>query len=164
MLVNSPFRLQVTAGSGTDIVMIRSFRAPRRLVFKALTTQELLLRWFGGPPGWRLTVCEVDARVGGSYRYEWTHDKGRKMAMAGVFREVAPPERLVQTEKFDDPWYPGEAYVTTVLTEEDGVTTLTGTVTYETREIRDEVLRSPMESGVAIAYDRLEGLLNELAA
>lgn len=162
--MHNPFTLKVTAGGERDIVMTRSFNARRRLVFAALTRPELLLRWFDGPPGWHLTECEVDARPGGSYRYVWTHDKGRKMGMGGVFRDVTPPERTVVTEKFDDSWYPGEAVVTTVLTEQDDVTTLTATMTYESRDARDGVLRSPMESGVAFAYDRLAALLPELAA
>ena len=81
------------------------------------------------------------------------------MGMGGVFREVAPPERLQQTEAFDEAWYAGEAVATTVLTERDGRTTLTLTVLYESREARDSVLRSGMESGVAASYDRLAGLL-----
>lgn len=66
-------------------------------------------------------------------------------------------------EKFDQAWYPGEALVTQVLVEQDGKTTLTVTVRYESREIRDGVLKSPMEQGVAASYDRLEELLSTLA-
>jgi uncharacterized protein YndB with AHSA1/START domain len=81
------------------------------------------------------------------------------MGMGGVFQEVAPPERLVATEKFDHAWYPGEALSTLVLTERGGKTTLTQTVRYESREARDGVLQSGMERGVAVSYDRLETIL-----
>ncbi len=69
------------------------------------------------------------------------------------------PERIVNTEKFDDPWYPGEALDTLVLVEQGGKTTLTQTMLFDSREIRDAVLKSGMESGVAVSYDRLEELL-----
>ena len=79
--------------------------------------------------------------------------------MGGVFREIVPPERIVSTEKFDESWYAGEAVGTVVLTEEGGKTTLTQTVQYQSREAREAVLKSPMESGVAAGYDRLAELL-----
>jgi uncharacterized protein YndB with AHSA1/START domain len=70
-----------------------------------------------------------------------------------------PPERVVCTESFDEPWYPGEALDTMVLVEQGGRTTLTTTVRYESREARDGVLKSDMERGVAQSYDKLAELL-----
>jgi uncharacterized protein YndB with AHSA1/START domain len=81
------------------------------------------------------------------------------MGMGGVFKEIVPPERIVSTEKFDESWYPGDAVGTVVLTEKDGKTMLTQTVRYQSAEAREAVLKSPMESGVAAGYDRLEELL-----
>src|SRR2546422_8615580 len=92
-----------------EIVMTRIFNATCDLVFEALTKPELVKRWLLGPPGWSMPVCEIDLRVGGSYRYVWRRDNGEEMGMRGVYREVTPPERLVTTEAFDTPWYPGEA-------------------------------------------------------
>jgi uncharacterized protein YndB with AHSA1/START domain len=69
------------------------------------------------------------------------------------------PERLVATEKFDDPWYEGEALDTTVLVERAGRTTVTTTVLYASKGVRDAVLRSPMEKGIAESYDKLAELL-----
>jgi uncharacterized protein YndB with AHSA1/START domain len=152
--------LQVTTPSDREIALTRVFDAPRRLVFDALTKPELLKRWLLGPDGWSMPFCEVDLRVGGRYRYVWRRDSdGSEMGMGGVFQEVAPPERLVATEKFDHAWYPGEALSTLVLTERGGKTTLTQTVRYESREARDGVLQSGMERGVAASYDRLETIL-----
>jgi uncharacterized protein YndB with AHSA1/START domain len=127
-----------------------------------MTKPELLKRWFFGPPGWSLEVCEIDLRVGGGYRYVWRGRGGTEMGMRGVYREVVPPERIVQTEAFDKSWYPGEAVGTLVLVERDGKTTLTMTVLYDSREIRDAVLKTPMERGVAMGYDRLAELLATL--
>jgi uncharacterized protein YndB with AHSA1/START domain len=84
--------------------------------------------------------------------------------MGGVYREIVAPQRIVATEKFDEAWYPGEAVGTLFLTENAGRTTLTQTVLYESREARDAVIKSPMESGVAAGYDRLASLLATLGA
>jgi uncharacterized protein YndB with AHSA1/START domain len=152
--------LQVAARGEREIVMIRDFDAPRRLVFDAFTKPECVQRWLLGPDGWTRPVCEIDLRVGGSYRYVWRRDRdGKEMSMGGVFREIVAPERVVSTEKFDDPWYPGEAVGTLLLVEQGGRTTTTQTMLYESRETRDAVLKSGMESGVAVSYDRLENML-----
>jgi uncharacterized protein YndB with AHSA1/START domain len=151
--------LKVTARSDREIVMTRVFDAPRNLVFDAYTKPELLKRWLGVFGGYSMPVCEVDLRVGGTYRFVWRGPDGAEMGVRGVYREVARPERLVHTEKFDEAWYPGESLITTVLVEQGGKTTLTVTMRYESREARDAVLKSPMESGVAQSYDKLAELL-----
>jgi uncharacterized protein YndB with AHSA1/START domain len=147
--------LQITTPSEREIVMSRVFDAPRTLVFDAWTKPELLKRWLGVRGGWSMVVCEVDLRVGGAYRFMWRGPEGAEMGMGGVYREIVRPERLVATESFDDPWYPGEAVDTTVLVEEGGKTTATTTVLYESEEIRDAVLESGMARGVAESYDML---------
>jgi uncharacterized protein YndB with AHSA1/START domain len=151
--------LKVTTPTDREIVLTRVFNASRDLMFDALTKPELLKRWFFGPPGWTLAVCETDLKVGGAYRYVWRGPDGTDMGMRGIYREVVAPERVVATELFDDPWYPGEAVGTMVLLEEGGKTTLTNTILYASREARDAVLKTPMEHGVAVGYDRLADLL-----
>ena len=151
--------LKVAAHGDREIMMTRVLDAPRHLVFDAFTKPELVKQWLLGPPGWSMPVCEIDLRPGGKYRYVWANDKGTRMAMGGVYKDIVVPERIVATEKFDDAWYPGEAIGTTVLIERDGMTTVRQTVLYESREARDAVIKSPMEQGVAISYDRLERLL-----
>jgi uncharacterized protein YndB with AHSA1/START domain len=136
--------------------MTRVFDAPRHLVFAAFTKPELLRQWFG-PRGWSLDVCEVDFRVGGGFRFLLRGPDGRNMGMRGTYREIAPPERSVHMESFDD--YPGESQVTAIFTERDGKTTLTVTVLYESQAVRDAVIRSGMEHGAAETYDRLAELL-----
>ena len=152
--------LTLTTPTDQEIVMTRVFNAPRKLVFEAMTKPELVKKWLLGPPGWTMPVCEIDLRVGGAYRYVWRNADGSEMGMGGVYREIVRPERIVATEKFDEAWYPGEAVDTSVLVEQGGRTTLTTTVRYESREIRDAVLKSPMESGVAASYDRLADLVS----
>ena len=160
---DAPRALVFDAFSKPELIMQRDFDAPRRLVIKAMTTPELIVRWLGGV---RATVvsAEVDFRVGGRYRYVWRHTNGNEMGMGGVHREIVVPERIVSTEKFDQPWYPGEAVGTIVLVENAGQTTLTQTILYESREARDGVIKSPMEQGVAAGYDRLANLLAKQAA
>jgi uncharacterized protein YndB with AHSA1/START domain len=151
--------LKVTTPSDREIAMIRSFDAPRRLVFEAFIKPELLQRWLLGPDGWTMPVCEVDARPGGKYRYVWRKAGKGDMGTGGVFSEVTPPERIVCTEKFDDPWYEGESIVTTIFEEQNGRTTVTQTMLFDNQATRDGVLKSGMESGVAVSYDRLAEIL-----
>ena len=158
--MKSAATLQLTAPGEREIVMTRVLDAPRQLVFDAFTKPELLKQWLLGPPGWSMPLCEIDLRVGGKYRYVWRQDSdGTEMGMGGVYREIVVPERLVTTERFDEAWYPGEAVGTLVLVEQRGRTTVTQTMRYESREARDAVIKSGMESGVKASYDRLDDLL-----
>jgi uncharacterized protein YndB with AHSA1/START domain len=152
-------KLQVSTPSDREIAMTRVFDAPRNLVFDAFTKPELLKRWLGVRGGWSFAVCEVDLKVGGTYRYVWRGPKGQEMGMGGVFREVARPERVVCTEKFDESWYEGEAMDTMTFVERNGKTTATTTVLYVSKAVRDGVLKSPMDKGVAEGYDKLDEVL-----
>jgi len=153
--------LKVETRGDREIVMTRVFDAPRELVFKALTTPELLKRWFG-PHGWTLTECEVDLRVGGAWRFLSKGPDGRTMGMRGVYREIVPPERIQYTESFDEWAEQGSALITTTLAERDGRTTLTCISLAPSREVRDAVIRTGMEHGAAETYDRLADTLHSL--
>ena len=158
-------RLKLTAAGERELVMTRTFDAPPRLVFEAWTTPALVRRWLLGPEGWTMPVCEIDLRVGGAYRYVWENAGcDMKMGLGGVYREIDRPRRLVATERFDEPWYPGEGLVTLELEARDGRTLMTETLRYDSAEARDAELSSPMEGGVAASFDRLAGLLAELPA
>src|SRR5207248_2927062 len=151
--------LHVTTPSDREIVLTRVFDAPRHLVWDAFTRPELLKRWFG-PRGWSLVVCELDLGVGGSFRFVLRGPDGKDMGMRGAYREIVPPDRSVHMESFDD--YPGESKMTAVFIEEEGKTTLTATVLYPSKEIRDIVIQTGMEHGAAESYDKLAELLAEL--
>ncbi len=157
--MTNPGNLRITTPTEREIALTRVFNAPSNLVFEAMTKPELVQRWLLGPPGWTMPVCEIDLRVGGAFRYLWRSEKGRDMGMRGVYREISPPGRIVHTEVFDEDWTDGETTVTSVLAEKDGKTTLTTTIRYASQEVRDMVLKTPMESGVAASYDRLAELL-----
>ena len=142
----------------TDLVLTRSFKAPRQLVFDAHTKPELLQRWLGVRGGWTFPICEVDLRVGGKYRWVWRKEaKNLEMVSSGVFREIDEPARLVFTEKFD--WYDGESLVSYDFEQADGITTLTMAMAYSSREVRDQVAKSGMETGMEESYANLDTIL-----
>lgn len=154
--------LAIAAKGDREITMTRRFAAPPALVFEAWTSPALLRRWLLGPPGWTMPVCSVDFRVGGAYRYEWRCEAdGQTMGVGGVYRDIDRPHRFVATERFDDPWYPGESLITVTFRALDGETEMTTTMLYESGAARDGVLKSPMEGGVRQSYDRLATILEE---
>ena len=153
---------KVTTTSDTDIRLTRLFDAPRALVFEAMTRPEHIARWWGQlGAGYSVAVCEVDLRVGGTWRFVNRHPKG-EVAFHGEYREITPPERLVYTELMEP--YPDGSLVTTTFAEEAGKTRVTVTASYPSKAIRDMVLSSGMERGAAISYDRLEDVARELWA
>lgn len=148
------------AGAERELGVTRVFDAPRRLVFDAFTKPDMIKNWMLGPEGWSMPVCEMDLRAGGAYRWVWQRGaEGTRMSVSGVFREVAAPERLVHTEQFDPPWYPGVAEITTRFAEQGDKTAVTLSIVYPSQETRDNAMKSGMESGMAQSYDRLERML-----
>jgi uncharacterized protein YndB with AHSA1/START domain len=152
--------LKVAMAGDREVLMTRVFDAPRRLVFDAMTRPDLFRRWFG-PRGWSVVVSEIDLRVGGAWRTVLRGPDGQTMGMSGVYREIAPPDRIVSTESFDD--FPGESLNTLSFVESGGKTTFTCRVQYPSKEVRDAVVQSGMEHGAAETYDRLAELLPTLS-
>jgi uncharacterized protein YndB with AHSA1/START domain len=150
--------LTVTTLGTRELVLTRTFAAPQPLVFDALTVPELLVRWYGAH-GWRLVGCEVDLRVGGSWRYVSRGPGGEEMTQYGVYREIDAPHRLVYSERFVDQSFAGRSLITTVLEDRGERTTLRTTVRLPSPEARDLVIRRPMERGVGEGFDRLDQVL-----
>jgi uncharacterized protein YndB with AHSA1/START domain len=148
-----------TRPSDREIEMTRLFDAPRELVFEAFTNPEHVPHWFG-PRGWSVPVCEIDLRPGGAWRYVLRGPNDEEMGMSGVYQEIAPPERVITTESFDD--YPGESLNTLALTEKGGKTRYTVTVLYPNKETRDAVLATGMSEGAAETLERLAEHLETL--
>lgn len=153
--------LKVTTPTDREIIITREFDAPREMVWDAMSRPELLRRWLGGPPGWEMTECVEDPRVGGTFRWSWSGPEGMAMTMTGEYHEVSPPERCVRTERFDIGCVPGggEQLATLVLAERGDKTALTITLLYATKEARDGAVASGMEQGLAAGYDRLDAIL-----
>jgi uncharacterized protein YndB with AHSA1/START domain len=159
----NPAGLIVTTPTDREIVMTRVFNAPRKLVFDAWTKPELVKRWLLGPPGWTMPICEIDLRVGGKYRFEWRGQDGTVMGMGGVYREIVIPERIVNTQLFDEDWTGGETLGTLLFVERDGKTTLTNKVLYASREARDGALKTDMAKGVEMGYARLDEMFRVMS-
>ena len=153
--------LKVTTPTDREIVVTRVFNAPRPLVWEAMSKPELLRKWLFGPPGWAMTVCEDDLRVGGKFRWAWRGPNGEEMSMTGVYREVVAPERVVRTESFEFGCAPqaGEQIAAVELAEKGDKTELTIRMLYPSKEARDGAVASGMEHGMAAGYDRLEEML-----
>jgi uncharacterized protein YndB with AHSA1/START domain len=144
----------VTLPADTQILITREFNAPKRLVYRAWTTPELIKRWWSGERG-EVTSVEVDLRVGGAWRYVMTASQGFEVGFHGEYREIVPDKRIVSTEVYEGA--PGaEALNTVEFTEVDGRTTLTVLVQHTNREGRDMHINSGMEGGMQEAMDKLE--------
>jgi uncharacterized protein YndB with AHSA1/START domain len=154
---SKPRQTEFTLPSDREIVARRVLNAPRPLVWEASTSPEHLPRWLLGPEGWSMPICEIDLRPGGAWRYGWHGPEGALMQMRGVFSEIVPPERLVNTESWGEDW--PDTLNTLVLTEEAGRTVLTTTVLYPSKDARDAALDTGMKEGWAQSYDRLEHYL-----
>jgi uncharacterized protein YndB with AHSA1/START domain len=154
---------QVTTPTDREIRLTRLFDAPRHLVYEAMTRPEHVTQWWGRlGDGYSVPVCEIDLRPGGAWRYVNQTPNGQRATFYGVYRELAPPDRLVFTEIFE-PFPDAESVVTVVLADEDGKTRFTMTASYPSSGVRDMVLQSGMEKGAAISYDRLEEVAASLA-
>ncbi len=152
---------EVTTPSEVEVRMTRLFNAPIALVFEAMSRPEHIKQWWGRlGEGYSASVCEVDLRPGGKWRFVNRHPHG-KAAFYGEYQEVSPPDRLVFTEIFEQ--FPDSvSVVTSELREEGGKTRLIATVRYPSQQVRDMVIGSGMAKGAGLSYDRLEDLLAEL--
>jgi uncharacterized protein YndB with AHSA1/START domain len=152
---NEPRRdeFALTMPSDREIVFTRVFNAPAQRVFDAWTKPEQLVCWYGCHSS-TLIACDVDLQVGGAYHFVVRMIDGAKHPIAGRYREIEPPKRLVFTERFDnDP--NKEALVTLTLDEHDGQTTLTMRALYRSLEDRNALLDIGVEKGAAETLDRL---------
>jgi len=149
----------ITTPSDLEIAMTRDFDAPRELVWEVFTRPEHVRQWWGHKH-LEVTVCEIDLRVGGAYRYVGRTPDGNEVPFTGVYREIAAPERLVYTEIFDVPMARDHAgVVTTTFTTNGAKTTVHSVVRYDTKQTRDMVLQSGMESGAEAGYAQIDRML-----
>ncbi|HEY6556147.1 MAG TPA: SRPBCC family protein [Polyangiaceae bacterium] len=154
--------LQVTTPSDREVRVVRTFNAPRELVYEAHITPAFVQRWMLGPPGWTMPVCEMDVRPGGAYRWRWKSvEDGKEFGFFGTFREVNAPSRLVHDEYYDPgdvggPMSTEPALITLELEEAGDITTLTVTMLFPSKEARDGAVGSGMTDGMEIGYARLD--------
>jgi uncharacterized protein YndB with AHSA1/START domain len=171
----------ITLPSDTQYLVTRLFDAPAALIFKAFTTPELVKRWWGFETS-EWPVCEIDLRVGGRWRFV-IRDRVMEVGFHGEYLEIDAPRRLVNTEVYEGvpdtkpeeispaewaalgEWAGGGDYpvLDMTLEEADGVTTMKLLATHASREVRDAILESGMETGMQVSYDRLEDLVRQAA-
>jgi uncharacterized protein YndB with AHSA1/START domain len=150
---------KLTFPSDTQINISRDFAAPRHLVYKAITTPELVKQWWNAKRG-EVTLAEIDLQVGGKWRYVMSTPDGFEVGFHGEYREIVPNERIVSTEAYEGAPDPDDnATVNTMtLTEDGGRTTINVLVDCPSKEVRDAIVESGMEAGLQDAYDLLEEL------
>lgn len=165
-----PKPLEVTLPSDREVRVVRSFKAPRQLVWDAHTKPELIRKWMLGPPGWSMPVCEMDVREGGKYNWRWRNDEtGKEFGFFGEFKQVHTPAKLVHAEYYD----PGDvggamdasepAIVTSEFVEANRVTTITVTMLFASKEIRDGAVSTGMTNGMEMGYARLDEMFAKAA-
>jgi uncharacterized protein YndB with AHSA1/START domain len=161
--VTSTKTATLTLPADDQILITREFDAPKHLLYKAWTTPELVERWWSGRRG-TVTSCEIDLRVGGTWRYVMTTNDGHEIAFRGEYLEVVPDERLVHTEIFENaPGGGSDPVVNTVtFSEEDGRTRLEMLTQCPSKEIRDIIIESGMEVGMQEQMQILDELLPTL--
>lgn len=153
--------LKIVAPAGEPIiVMTRSFKAPRELIWKALSEPEHVIRWWG-PHTHRNKVLEFDWRVGGKWRIQSTLPNGNSITFFGEYIEIGKPNTVTQTFSFDG--VPDGGYsVDTVVLEQVGDRTLyIGVSRLPNVEARDGMIASGMEVGVVEGFERLDRMLEE---
>ncbi|WP_299736498.1 SRPBCC family protein [uncultured Roseobacter sp.] len=151
--------LKLSSSTDTTIQIIRSFDAPRHLVWRAHSEPDLVKRWLTGPPGHTMPECDIDLWVGGAYRYVWEWSEGR-MSASGVYRDIEDNRRLVCSEAFD--FAPdSKTLVEQIFAEHEGRTTVSMRLTYDSKATRDAVLQTPMDEGLEASYINLDVLLPE---
>jgi uncharacterized protein YndB with AHSA1/START domain len=144
--------------SDRELVITRTFDAPRSLVWATFTDPKHLPNWQTGPDGFTMPVCEIDLRPGGSWRYVWRNRQGREFAATGTYREVEPPKRIVVVVTT----HGAEAQTsTTTFTEENGRTTVTTTMLLVSQESREQALKYS-RLGTDSSYARLDTYLETL--
>jgi len=152
----------LTLPSDREIRIRRVLEAPRRLVFEAMSKPQHIRR-FWGPRFMTMTTCEVDFRVGGAWRFVLAAPDGSEHPFTGVYKEIVPPERIVQTFIYDVDMIRDHPAVETLTLEERGNQTIVAvTVLHDSKESRDGHVNAGMEGGVRETYDRLAELLAEL--
>lgn len=149
--------------SDREILIVRDFNAPKSLLFEVWTKPEHVQQWYPCH-SLRLPICEIDLREGGKWRWVMQDiADGSQHPMSGEYREIAAPDRLVFTERYEP--VPGSEHLVTLTFEErDGKTTFTSHMRYPSKEARDGHLQSGMESGLEATHERLDAVIASLLA
>ena len=146
-----------------EILITRLFDIPARYLFEAWSKPEHMMRWFG-PEGWPLTLCEMDFRKGGSFRFAMTGPSGRQNTpFGGKYLEIVPDRKIVYDNGFETPG--AERMVVTVIFDEaDGRTTLTHHTLFASVAMKEMHTRGGYVKGVGSGLDQLADLVRKMEA
>ena len=159
----SPGKSASESEADRSLVIRREFDAPARLLFLAYSTSEHLMKWFG-PKGWPLTLCEVDFRVGGRFRFAMTGPDGvQNTPFGGAYLEIVPNRKIVFDNAFEQPGSP-KMIMTVTFDEKAGKTTLTLHTLFESVAMKNEYLGLGFEEGTGSAFDQLVDVVASLRA
>jgi uncharacterized protein YndB with AHSA1/START domain len=153
-----------TDEAARSITITRTFDAPPALVFEAHSKPEHVKQWFG-PKGWPLTLCEMDFRVGGKWRFAMTGPDGKQNpAFGGEYLEIIPDRKIVYDNAFELPG--AEKMVMTVTLDEqsDGKTLLTLRTVFANLSMHATHIGAGFESGTNSGLDQLEEVVAALAS
>ncbi len=144
-----------------ELIVIRDFDVPARFLFEAYSKPEHLKRWFG-PKGYPLTLCEVDFRVGGRFRFAMTGpDSKQNTPFGGEYLEIVPNRRIVFDNSFEE-LHPRKMIMTVTFEETGGKTRLVMHTLFESKAMRDEYVGVGMEEGINSGFDQLTNVVAEL--
>lgn len=146
-----------------ELVVTREFDVPARFLFEAYSKPEHISRWFG-PKGWPITLCEMDFRVGGKWRFAMTGSSGKQNTpFGGQYLEIVPNKKIVFDNAFEEPDAP-KMIMTVTFEERDGKTKLVMHTLFATKEMRAEYVGHGMEEGINSGFDQLADVVAELKA
>lgn len=157
MVTKSKYETTLSLPSDREILMTRKFDAPREVVWETITDPELIPQWYGFAAD-TTEVKKMDVRPGGQWHYVTRTSGGEIVDFHGTYREVVAPEKLVYSFLFGD-MPEGDGFVEITLVEKDGVTELRDRGVFSSKEERDAIIASGMESGARETYERLSELI-----
>ncbi len=142
-----------------EILITRSFAAPRERVFAAFTTPGLIRQWMIGPPGWTMPVCISEARPGGLLRFEWADGAGNGFHLTGEYLELEASGRILHVERMHLPDPTPDNRVETRFSPDGTGTLLRMVMTLPDAETRAAMLATGMAEGMEASYARLDPLM-----
>ena len=146
-----------------SVGITRDYDAPARLLFEAWSKPEHMMKWFG-PKGWPLTLCDMDFRVGGRYRFAMTGPSGEQNTpFGGEYLEIVPERKIVFDNGFELPGA-GRMVMTITFDEKGGSTTLTFHTLFESVAMKTEHVDMGFMQGTSSGLDQLADVVAGLKA
>lgn len=152
-------KMTLTTEGDRHILVTRRFAASPEAVYRAHTDPALIQKWLLGPDGWTMPSCEIDARPGGSFRYEWSNGQGASFHITGEFEALERPGRIVHVERMFLPERTPDNHVETRFEPDGAGTLMTMRMTLPDEATRKAMLSTGMEHGMEASYARLETMI-----